>query len=110
MGEARIVDWSELGGELAPNGVSRRRIPGAGAELVRVEIPAGVNAPRHSHEHEQFVQVLSGVGVIETEAGRREFGPGSVFHFPPGVWHTAEIAADTVLIETNLADLAVIDR
>jgi quercetin dioxygenase-like cupin family protein len=71
-----------------------------------MEIPAGVHAPRHSHPFEQFVQILSGWGTIETAVGRREFGPGSVFHFPPDTWHAAEIAADTVLVETNLTEPA----
>jgi quercetin dioxygenase-like cupin family protein len=99
---AHLVDWDGIAPALQPNGTVKRRIAGAGTELVRMDIPAGCKAPRHSHPHEQFVQVLAGSGTIETEAGRREFQAGSVFHFPPDTWHAAEMATDTVLIETNL--------
>ncbi len=99
---AQLVEWDAITPALQPNGTVKRRIAGAGAELVRLEAPAGCAAPRHSHPHEQFVQILSGTGFIETAAGRREFRAGSVFHFPPDTWHAAEMSSDTVLIETNL--------
>ena len=67
-----------------------------------MEVPAVCKAPRHSHPCDQFVQVLAGGGIIETEAGCREFRAGSVLHFPPGTWHAAEMATETVLIEMNL--------
>jgi len=99
-----IIDWDDVAPADAGGAVRKRRVPGAGAELVRVEIAAGMRAGRHDHRHEQFVQVLSGNGTLETEDGRREFGPGTVFHFPPGAWHAAEFRTDTVLVETNLAE------
>jgi quercetin dioxygenase-like cupin family protein len=97
-----VIAWDQQPLETSPSGVSRRRIAGAGAELVRVEVPAGTKARRHSHPHEQFVQVLSGEGVLETAAGAEAFRPGSVFHLPAAAWHAAEFASDTVLVETNL--------
>lgn len=84
---------------LQPSGTVKRRI--AGAELVRLEAPAGCAAPRHGHPHEQFVQILSGSGFIQTVAGRQAFRAGSVFDFPPDTWHAAEMTADTVLVETT---------
>jgi quercetin dioxygenase-like cupin family protein len=101
--EATVVDWDAVPAEgQGSGGVRKRRVGGEGAELVLVEVPAGTRAPRHSHPHEQFVQVLAGGGTLETEAGAREFRQGSVFHFPPGAWHAAEFASDTVLVETNM--------
>lgn len=101
---ASVVDWSAVPAEGPEGGVRKRRVGGEGADLVMVEVPAGTKAPRHSHPHEQFVQVTAGSGTLETEAGRREFREGSVFHFPPGAWHAAEFATDTVLVETNLRE------
>ena len=96
--------WDDLPETRAPNGVAKRVLEGPGATLVRVVVPAGVAATRHSHPHEQFVQVISGSGTLETAQGRRAFGPGSLFHFPPETWHAAEFDAETVLVETNFRE------
>ena len=98
-----LTAWDDREESVAENGVAKRTIPGSGASLVRVVVPAGVSAPRHSHDHEQFVQVVSGSGILETEQGRKPFTAGSVFHFPAGAWHAAAFETETVLIETNLA-------
>ena len=102
MMKPTIVDWSDVDIENAGSSVLKRRIAGQSAELVRVEVKAGTRGGRHSHPHEQFVHVVSGSGVLECEAGKREFSQGSVFHFPPDAWHAAEFLTDTVLVETNL--------
>jgi len=96
------VSWSELPEQVSPVGVAKRALEGDGASLVMVRVPAGAKAPPHSHPHEQFVQVLSGSGVLETEQGARPFGPGSIFHFPAETWHAAAFDSETVLVETNL--------
>jgi quercetin dioxygenase-like cupin family protein len=96
------IDWAAIPEEIAPSGVGKRVLAGAGASLVMVRVPAGTQAERHSHAHEQFVQVLSGSGVLETEQGSRLFAQGSVFHFPPDTWHAARFESETTLVETNL--------
>jgi quercetin dioxygenase-like cupin family protein len=97
------VNWSELPEAVSASGVSKRLLQGREVSLVMVRVPAGTKASKHSHPHEQFVQVLSGSGVLETEQGSHPFGLGSVFHFPPETWHAAEFATETVLIESNLS-------
>ena len=94
--------WDQLPETLASNGVGKRTLEGEAASLVTLRVPAGLVGDRHSHPHEQFVQVLSGSGSLLTEQGERAFGPGSVFHFPAGTWHAARFDTDTVLVETNL--------
>jgi quercetin dioxygenase-like cupin family protein len=71
-----------------------------------VDVPAGRRADRHSHDHEQFVLVVSGAGRIECEAGALDLRPGTVIRFAPGAWHSAAFTQDTVLVEVNLAELA----
>jgi quercetin dioxygenase-like cupin family protein len=100
--DQHCVDWDSVPEQTAPSGVQKRVLPGTGGSLVRIRVPAGTRAERHSHPHEQFVQVLSGSGVLETEQGTRCFGPGSVFHFPTDTWHAAQFDSETVLVETNL--------
>jgi quercetin dioxygenase-like cupin family protein len=55
-----VVDWNEIAPESTGGAVRKRRITGDAAELVLVEIAAETRADRHSHSHEQFVQVISG--------------------------------------------------
>lgn len=97
--------WSDLPEDAAPSGVRRQVIAGQTARLVRIVVPAGTKAPRHSHSHshEQFVQVISGSGMLETEQGRVAFGPGSVFHFSAETEHAAAFETETVLVEINLS-------
>ena len=97
------IDWTVMPEVIAPSGVGKRVLKGSGASLVMVRVPAGTQAERHSHAHEQFVQVLSGSGILETEQGSHPFAQGSVFHFPPDTWHAARFESDTLLIETNIA-------
>ncbi|MBV8849558.1 MAG: cupin domain-containing protein [Methylobacteriaceae bacterium] len=99
---AHIQEWSATKASVAANGISKQTIEGVGVSLVRVTVPAGLSAPKHHHDHEQFVQVLSGTGELETEEGSRPFGPGSIFCFPTGTWHAARFDTETVLVETNL--------
>ncbi|GJE59434.1 cupin domain-containing protein [Methylobacterium trifolii] len=98
-----LLAWDACSESVAANGVAKRTIAGGAANLVRIVVPAGTSAPRHSHAHEQFVQVISGSGTLETEQGRAPFAAGSVFHFPAEAWHAAEFETETVLVETNLS-------
>jgi quercetin dioxygenase-like cupin family protein len=95
------ISWDAIPEKVAASGVGKRVLAGADISLVMVKVPAGIKADRHSHE--QFVQVVSGTGLLETEQGSHPFGPGNVFHFPPDTWHSAHFASDTILIETTLA-------
>ena len=96
------VAWSDRPDEPAANGIIKRSIPGSGASLVMVRVPAGTMGDKHSHPHEQFVQVISGSGTIETEDGAIRFIAGTVFHFPKDTRHQAIFDTETVLVETNL--------
>ncbi len=97
-----LIAWNDVPSTSAPNGVTKRGVTLKGVSLVTVAIPAGTEAPRHSHDHEQFVQVISGSGLLTTEQGQHAFGPGSLFVFPAGTWHSARFETETVLVETNL--------
>lgn len=102
MSGTEVYRWDELPADTGSAAV-RREIPGAGASLKQIEIPAGTRADRHSHSHEQFVVVLEGSGTLESEAGSVELRPGTVIHFAPNAWHSAVFATRTVLVEVNLA-------
>ncbi len=99
---AILLHWDDVGEQSASSAVRKSSIDGAGASLTRVSIQAGTRADRHAHPFEQFVQVISGTGTLETRDGVQRFAAGSVFHFLPNTWHAAVFEEDTVLVETNL--------
>ncbi|MFY9294763.1 MAG: cupin domain-containing protein [Methylorubrum rhodinum] len=105
------LPWTDLPETRSASGVAKRSLEGQGANkgasLVRVEVPAGTEAPRHSHDHAQFVQVIEGSGMLETEQGWVAFAAGSLFHFPAGTWHAASFETETVLVETNMPPASV---
>ena len=97
-----LQHWDDLAEEARGPTVTKRVILGRHATLVRLEIKAGTVAARHTHPFEQFVQVISGAGSLETEEGTAAFRAGSLFHFPAEAWHAAIFDEDTILVETNM--------
>jgi quercetin dioxygenase-like cupin family protein len=100
-----VVHWDALPAE-GEGPTVRKSVPGQGASLRRIQIPAGTTADRHSHPHEQFVLVLEGSGNLRCETGEAELRPGTVIRLGPGAWHSAVFNTDTVLVEVNLQSVA----
>jgi quercetin dioxygenase-like cupin family protein len=96
-----VFRWSEQA-TAVDAGVARSLIPGLGADIKRIVIPAGTQAGRHSHAFEQFVIVESGRAKLTTASGECLLEPGVVIRFPPDTWHQAVFETDTVLLEVNL--------
>ena len=103
MGKAVSYNWREVAGETV-DGITRKEIAGRGASLKQAIIPAGTEAGRHDHPFEQFIQVISGAGVLNCAAGEVRLEPGTVVHLPAGSWHSAVFESETVLVEVNLAE------
>ncbi len=96
--------WDQPDSETETQAVKKSTINGQRVSLAHLVIAAGTKADRHSHSFEQFVQVISGSGQLETQDGIQTFSAGSVFHFLPNTWHAAIFEEDTVFIETNLSE------
>jgi mannose-6-phosphate isomerase-like protein (cupin superfamily) len=47
-------------------------------------------APVHYHNYEEGIFILEGNGIVHTDGGSCEFGPGSSIYFPIGVRHCVE--------------------
>lgn len=97
-----IFTWADQAADQEAGGVRRSMIPGQGADLKRIEIPAGTRAGRHSHAFEQFVLVEKGRLQLTTAEGTQLVTAGQVFRFTPDSWHQAVFEEDTVLLEVNL--------
>ena len=52
-------------------------------------IEQGAALPKHSHEHEQVVNVVEGTLELTAEGKKWTLGPGSVLVIPSGVPHLA---------------------
>ncbi len=63
------VEWNGIPEEVAPSGVGKRVLRGAGASLVMVRVPAGTKADRHSHPHEQLSRCSPGPGCWRRRRG-----------------------------------------
>lgn len=101
MPATTVSRWDDLIAE--PGGAVRRTLfAGAGADLKRVEVPAGTTVPRHDHDHEQFLLVMAGHATLTTAEGEAELRPGSVVRFEAHAWHAADFHENTVLVEVNL--------
>ncbi len=98
--QAAFALWRMEPGAAAPP------LPGAGATLRQVQVPAGHVANRHTHAHEQFLLVTAGSGLLQCEAGEVALAPGTVIRLAAGAWHSATFHEATVLVEVNLAEAA----
>ncbi len=96
-----VINWNEVAETVEADGVRRRRLERPGMSAVQIHVPQGVKGVKHSHPHDQLVQVISGSGSLTTEDGRVGFSAGSIFVLPKDTWHIADFESDTVLLETN---------
>lgn len=67
--------------------------------LLRVTGPAGAEAPRHSHPHEQMSVVISGRVLFWLAGEERELGPGEALHIPCGAEHGARFLEESLLFD-----------
>ena len=64
--------------------------PGDGAEnfhMRHFEVAPGGHTPLHQHGFEHEVLILSGIGIVRSERGKRDLYPGDVIFVPPDEEH-----------------------
>ncbi len=92
----KILPYREVSGaiveEPGAEGVKRRVVisedDGARNFIMRVfEVEDGGFTPRHQHDWEHEVFILSGIGVVVSENGDHEVKPGDVIFIPPNEDH-----------------------
>ena len=75
-----VIGWTGIDAEPAPGGLTKKRIDLPGMSLVAVTVPGGTRGTRHSHDHDQFVQVVSGTGTLtKTVEALQKNGAGDVY-------------------------------
>jgi quercetin dioxygenase-like cupin family protein len=92
----KVLPYTEVSAALVEEpgakGVRRRVVisedDGAGNFIMRVfEVEEGGFTPRHQHDWEHEVFILSGRGVVVSEHGDFEVKPGDVIFIPPNEDH-----------------------
>jgi quercetin dioxygenase-like cupin family protein len=56
-------------------------------EFLAVYFSAGARTRPHIHEHDQYLQIVEGRGLVATESEKRSVAAGEIVIVPAGTWH-----------------------
>jgi quercetin dioxygenase-like cupin family protein len=93
-----LLDWSEIPVEPIAEGIERQMVVGERLMICRLRFQPRVVTPAHDHPHEQMTVVEKGRVLFTIGDEQREVGPGTVLHFPSGVWHGATMLDEEVIL------------
>lgn len=93
------VRWADVANESLTDTIQRRYINTAQLTIARFELSRGGVVPRHSHEHEQVTNVLSGVLKFVTPDAEVIVRQGESITIAPWVEHRVDVLEDTVVID-----------
>ncbi len=81
--------------------LTARTILGDSIRLHRLDFPAGVKSPHHSHAGEEMFYILSGRFRVVSASKEFDLGPGDVLKIPAYLDHQFEALVDSSLIEVG---------
>ncbi|HET9315358.1 MAG TPA: cupin domain-containing protein [Vicinamibacteria bacterium] len=93
-----LLDWSAIPVEPIAEGIERQLVVGDQLMLCRLRFQPRVVTQPHDHPHEQMTVVEKGRVLFTIGDEQREVGPGTVLHFPSGVWHGATMLDEEVIL------------
>lgn len=93
-----LLDWSVIPVEAIGEGIERQMVVGDRLMICRLRFQPRVATPAHDHPHEQMTVVEKGRVLFTIGDEQREVGPGTVLHFPSGVWHGATMLDEEVVL------------
>jgi quercetin dioxygenase-like cupin family protein len=93
-----LLDWSVIPVETIGEGIERQLVVGDRLMLCRLRFQPRVVTTPHDHPHEQMTVVEKGRVLFTIGDEQREVGPGTVLHFPSGVWHGATMLDEEVIL------------
>ena len=101
--QATHVRWNDLPREAVGEKIDRRYVTGVHLTLAQFFLAQGCVVPRHAHESEQFVNVISGtlrLRLGEDAAEVVDVAAGEVLMIPPNLPHSAEALEDTIVFDS----------
>jgi len=93
-----LLDWSRIPVETIGEGIERQMVVGDRLMIVRLRFQPRVVTTPHDHPHEQMTVVEKGRVLFTIGEEQREVGPGTILHFPSGVWHGATMLDEEVIL------------
>lgn len=89
-----IVRWPELPQRRPLAGITAAVTSGHRLSAARFSLAAGAVVPEHSHDNEEFGQILTGSLVLTWGSQTVTLRAGEAFLLPAGVVHGARAGAD----------------
>lgn len=93
------VRWTEVANESLTDTIQRRYINTGQLTIARFELARGGVVPRHSHEHEQVTNVLSGALKFVTADAEVIVRQGESITIAPWLEHRVDVLEDAVVID-----------
>ena len=100
--DAKTIVWDELPLQDMGGGTSRRFAHGDKLMMARIYMPAGVEVPIHSHQHEQMTNIVAGEVEFrfgEDGADVRLLKAGDAVMIPGNLPHGSLCRKDAEVIE-----------
>lgn len=85
----RRIEWDAFAQPAAVEGITAATVHGAQLSAALYVLDAGAHVPEHSHENEEFGQVIAGSFVLEVAGASEELQTGDAFLVPGNVPHAA---------------------
>lgn len=83
------LKWKDLGNGIAAASVSGNMEKGASRFFLKY--PVGLVTPKHHHDTDHFVTVVSGTITLSVEGKDYKLGPGAYFALTKKASHTAKV-------------------
>ena len=99
---ATLHRWSAMAGEQLNDRLTRRYIGGDLATVAQFHLKQGCVVPTHSHENEQFTNVLQGALRFRFGTDQQDtidVRAGEVVRIPGNLSHSAEALEDTLVLD-----------
>jgi quercetin dioxygenase-like cupin family protein len=93
------VRWTDVAKESLTDAIQRRYINTGTMTIARFELSRGGVVPRHSHEHEQVTNVLSGALKFVTPDAEVIVRQGESITIAPWLEHRVDVLEDAVVID-----------
>jgi mannose-6-phosphate isomerase-like protein (cupin superfamily) len=93
-GSAMVVTKADLKWKDLGNGVTAAPVSGdmeKGASRFFLKYPVGLVTPKHHHNADHYVTVVSGTITLTVEGKEHKLGPGAYFALTNKVPHTAKV-------------------